>query len=88
MVALRAVKNATLFTRDAGFYRWELRHRAYCIAVMTIGQHEVAKFVRRFLRHPDFNSRGKRMGKIVRISATKITSRKIRDVTERHAEWD
>ena len=88
VVALRRLNNATLFTRDVGFYRPEVRHRAYCIVVMKVGQYEVARFVRRFLRHADFNSRAKRMGKIVRLSPSVIASWKVRDAKERPHLWN
>jgi hypothetical protein len=68
VVLLRQHSHPTFFTRDAGFYHRDLRHRSYCLVVTTVGQNEVATFVRRFLRHPDFDTRAKRMGRVVRVS--------------------
>jgi hypothetical protein len=87
VIALRRLNKATLFTRDVGFYRPEVRHLAYCIVVMKVGPNETAQFVRRFLKHPDFNSRAKRMGQIVRLSAASIASWRIHDQHEAHIEW-
>jgi hypothetical protein len=86
-VALQRLNKATLFTRDVGFYRPEVRHHSYCVVVVNVSQYEVARFVRRFLRHPDFDSRAKRMGKIVRLSPARIASWKIRDAKETPHRW-
>jgi hypothetical protein len=45
-----------------------------------VNQYEVASFVRRFLKHPDFNTKLKRMGKIIRLTHVGL------NVWERHAE--
>ncbi len=84
----RERRNATFFTRDSDFYRAELRHRGYCLVVADVGQNEVATFVRRFLRHPDFDTQAKRMGKIVRISHASIAFRRLRSQSEVHAVWN
>jgi hypothetical protein len=55
--------------------------------VMRVGQYEVAAFVRRFLRHPNFNARAKRMGRIIRISPTGIVSWRVRDAKEIPHRW-
>ena len=68
IVLLRRQRNPTFFTRDAGFYAPELRHRRYCLVVANVGQNEVAAFIRRFLRHPDFDTQEKRMGAVARVS--------------------
>ncbi len=59
---------ATFFTRDLGFYDRNLCHDSYCLVCLAVGQYEVASFVRRFLRHSSFNTRAKRMGKVIRLS--------------------
>ena len=63
---LRSQRGATFFTRDADFYREEVRHRSYCVVVTNAGQSEVAGFIRRFLSHPDFDTPAKRVGRVVR----------------------
>jgi hypothetical protein len=60
----------TFFTRDLGFYTPQLRHQHYAIVVAAVGQYELAAFVRRFLRHPEFDAHAKRVGKIVRIASS------------------
>ncbi|MBW2430386.1 MAG: hypothetical protein JRF56_15615 [Deltaproteobacteria bacterium] len=67
---LHKIAPTTFFTRDLGFYRPDLCHNNYCLVCLSVGQYETASFVRRFLRHPAFKTRGKRMGKVVRLSQT------------------
>ena len=81
---LRKPRNSTFFTRDAGFFAPHLRHTAYCIVVASVGQNEVATFIRRFLRRPDFDTQMKRVGSIVRISHGGISFRRLRSQTPIH----
>ena len=87
VVLLRGRRGVTFFTRDAGFYLRGLRHKSYCLAVMSVGQNEVAAFARRFLRHPDFDTQAARMGKVVRVSPTGLASWRLRSQLEVHANW-
>jgi len=52
VVLLRRQRNATFFTRDAGFYDPTLRHPKHCLVVASVGQNEVAAFIRRFCATP------------------------------------
>jgi hypothetical protein len=87
IIALRDVRDPTFFTRDSDFYRADLRHRRYCLAVIEAGQYEVAGFVRRFLRHRGFNTQAKRMGKVIRVSPSAIAFWELREKRERFAGW-
>ena len=87
IVLLRQQRNPTFFSRDAGFYYPNLRHRSYCLVVTSVEQNEVATFVRRFLRHPGFDTRVMRMGRVVRISHARITFWRPRAQTEIRTAW-
>ncbi len=65
---LHQLRSATFFTRDLGFYERSLCHPSYCIVCLAVGQHEVASFIRRFLKHPAFNSYSKRKGMVIRVT--------------------
>lgn len=69
---LHQQRHPTFFTCDLGFYVRTLCHAQYCLVGVTVGPNEVAAFVRRFLRHPRFKTRAKRMGKVIRISSAGI----------------
>lgn len=62
------LKTVTFFTRDIGFYNRQLCHADYCLVCLAVNQYEVASFVRRFLKQPDFNTKIRRMGKVVRLT--------------------
>ncbi len=65
---LHQAKQATLFSRDLGFYNRKFCHLNYCLVCLDVGKNETASFVRRFLQHSDFNTKAKRMGKVLRVS--------------------
>jgi hypothetical protein len=65
---LHRLRSVTFFTRDMGFYHRHLCHADYCLACLSVGQYEVATFIRRFLKHPSFNTKAKRMGKVIRLT--------------------
>lgn len=87
IVLLRRQRNPTFFTRDAGFYLPELRHRRYCLVVANVGQSEIAMFVRRFLRHPNFDTQVKRMGAVVRVSHFGFVSWHLKSQVEVRTAW-
>lgn len=67
---LHQLRFATFFTRDLGFYEKNFCHPNYCIVSLTVGQNEVASFIRRFLKHPAWHTQNKRKGKVVRLTHT------------------
>ena len=69
---LHELNRPTFFSRDLGFYRPKLCHVRYCLVCLAGSRYEAASFVRRFLRHPRFNTRAKRMSKVVRLSSAGI----------------
>ena len=64
--------NSTFFTRDVDFYNQALCHNRYCLVCLNVGLNDVATFVRRILRHVDFNTIRKRLGKVMLVSSSKI----------------
>jgi hypothetical protein len=70
---LHRAKEITFFTRDLGFYRARLRHPNYCLVALTVPVLQTADYIFRLLRHPYFNTRAKRNGKIIRVSTMTIS---------------
>ncbi len=70
---LHKLRDTTFFTRDLGFYNRELCHARYCLVCLAVEKDEVAVFVRRFLHHPEFDEKAKRMGAVIRASHTKFS---------------
>ena len=77
----------TLFTRDRGWYERGLRHQRYSVFVLEVKPMESATYVRRILRHPEFNSEAKRLGKIVRASHGGLTGWALNVSSEAHWSW-
>jgi len=69
---LHATKQITFFTRDLGFFRAPLRHANYCLVTLTVPVLETADYIAKFLRHPHFNTRAKRNGKVIKVSTKSI----------------
>jgi hypothetical protein len=69
---LHKLNRPTFFTRDLGFFDRSWCHKNYSLICLAVSQNEVARFIRRVLRHPSFNSKAKRMGKVVRVSAPEL----------------
>lgn len=70
---LQSLAGPVFFTRDMGFYNWRLCHQKYCIVCLAVAASEVAPLIRCFLRHSQFDTRAKRIGKVVRLSQTSIS---------------
>ena len=77
----------TFFTHDEGFYHRHLCHANYCLVCLAVSQYEAASFIRRFLRHPAFNARAKRMGKVIRVSHIGMRSWQLHIEKEGELAW-
>jgi hypothetical protein len=77
----------TFFTRDLGFYYRHLCHTKYCLVCLAVNQYEVASFIRRFLRHPAFNTQVRRMGNVIRVSHTGIRIWRLHAEKEEELAW-
>ncbi|MCL5977142.1 MAG: hypothetical protein M1147_03300 [Nitrospirae bacterium] len=84
---LHKLHSVNFFTRDIGFYRRQLCHPDYCLVCLVVGQYEVASFIRRFLKHPSFNTRAKRMGKVIRLTHMELQVWELHAEKERHIPW-
>lgn len=83
---LRNLKRTTFFTRDRDFWDPRLCDFNYCIVWLDVPPMQAAHYIRRFLRHPQFNSAAKRMGKVFHARSTGLISRSPAGKTE-STEW-
>ena len=60
------------FTLDQHFYRADWAHASYGLAWLDVSDNEAAEFIRRFLRHPAFDTQSKRMGVVSRVCASGV----------------
>ena len=65
---LHRLRQPTFFTRDFDFLQPRLRHRNYSLIVVTVPIKQTATFIKRFLRHTEFETKATRCGKVIRIS--------------------
>ena len=57
----------TFFSLDRDFFRPRLAHHNYALIWLDVADDRAAAFIRRFLRHPAFNTQAKRMGVVARV---------------------
>ena len=84
---LHKLGTVTFFTRDLRFYQSQLCHSQYCLVILAVGDVEIASFIHRFLKHPEFNTKAKRMGKVNRVSHNVIRVWKLHDDKEYELSW-
>jgi hypothetical protein len=84
---LHRLPQPTFFTRDPDFYDRPLCHSSYCLVVLTVRKDETAHYLRRILRHREFNTRAKRMGCVVRVGSVEIVCWKKGSEQEERIRW-
>jgi hypothetical protein len=70
---LHRLPEPTFFTLDQDFYRRDWTHPGYCLVWLDVTDDLAAEFIRRFLRHPAFDPKTKRMGIVARAHAGGVT---------------
>ena len=84
---LHRIESSTFFTRDLGFYQRPLCHPNYCIVCLAVTAYEAASFIRRFLRHPQFQTQANRLGMVIRAGQRGITLWRLHSDEEEKAGW-
>lgn len=79
---LHRLGQVTFFTHDRDFSGPEQCHPGYCLIWLAVKQDLLAEYARRLLRHPEFDTTAKRLGKVLAVGPTGIT------VFERHRNTD
>ena len=84
---LRYRRRTTFFTLDLGFYRRQLCHARYCLVCVDVGQYAAAAFVRRLLRHRQFDTEAKRLATVIRLSQRGLAVWRLHAEEELHVDW-
>jgi hypothetical protein len=87
---LRQLKQPTFVTIDAGFWRKKLCDPRYCLVYFALTEDQqnlIPVLLRRLLRHPEFKSKAVRMGKVIRMSRTRIDYWQWGDDRIHHLGW-
>jgi hypothetical protein len=80
-------RRPTFFTCDGDFYDWKLCHARYCLVYLAVEKGGVAIFVRRLLRHPEFNTEAKRVGAVIRAAHYGLSYWRLRVNHESRVKW-
>jgi hypothetical protein len=75
-VLLRSVRQPTFITTNVTDF-WcrvpaHARYSVVCVALPNERLYELPPLLRRFLRLPEFNTKAKRMGKVIRVSPSQL----------------
>jgi hypothetical protein len=84
---LRRLRQPTFFTLDFDFFRRDRCHERYCLVCLDIAAAEAAEYTRRLLRHRRYNTRAKRMGKVIAVSATGLSVWQLHSQEQRALTW-
>ena len=84
---LHKLRNPTFITRDDDFYNSKLCHQNYCLAYLRVEKNDSASFVRRFLKHYDFSSNDKRVGKVISVGYNSIKYYEFNKIGEVITKW-
>ena len=84
---LLQLRHTTFFTLDFDFYKRNLCHSRYCLVCMDVKKQEAAEYTRRLLRHSEFDTVAKRMGKVIRVSSMGLTVWSPRAEREMFFDW-
>ena len=77
----------TFHTQDRRFCHPRHRHPTYGLVFYDMEDKDFVSYVQRFLRHPRFNTRAKRMGKVVRVTLEQIEVWEYHHENQEIVEW-
>jgi hypothetical protein len=84
---LLTLSHPTFFTLDWDYFKKYLCHTGYCLVHLDVSRNESAMFVRRLLRHSQFNTHTKRTGKVIRASYAGLVVWQRHVEQEAHYDW-
>jgi hypothetical protein len=85
---LHRLASPTFFSLDRDFFRPAWAHSGYCLVWLDVRGRQAAEFIRRFLRHPAFDTQAKRMGRVVRVHAGGLRYWRVGESRPKSAAWD
>jgi hypothetical protein len=80
-------RGVTFFTLDWDFFNDALCHPAYGLVCLNVRADDAAHFMRRFLKHPSFNTQAKRMGVVARVHHQGVDFWQRKRAALQHARW-
>jgi hypothetical protein len=71
---LRKLRRPSFVSRDRDFFNKALCGGNFCLLYLDVRPLEVAEYVRRLLRHPEFKTWSQRKGRVARVSVGGISA--------------
>jgi hypothetical protein len=84
---LHRLSRPTFFTLDGDFCAPRFRHRHYCLVWLDLLSKFAAVHIRRFLKHPAFDTHAKRMGVVARVHPTGIQCWRLHENRQHFETW-
>jgi hypothetical protein len=84
---LHRLAQPTFFTHDVDFFERGLCHRNYALIWLDLSPIDAARYIRAFLRHPEFDTNAKRLGKVIRVHPDGLTLFDSPNGKPKHAAW-
>jgi hypothetical protein len=84
---LLTLRQPTFFTQDGDFFKRSLCHSRYGLTHLDVDEMEAATFIRRLLRHREFDTHAKRMSVVIRASHTGLSVWRLHAEQEEHFAW-
>ena len=80
-------RGVTFFTLDWDFFDAGLCHPVYCLVWLNVRADDAAHFLRRFLKHPRFNTRTRRMNVVARAHHDGVDFWQRNRAALQHTRW-
>jgi hypothetical protein len=84
---LHVLPKPTFFTLDLGLYYKKFCHPRHGVAIFRVNKREAADYIRRFLKHPDFDTHNKHMGWVVEVHKSIIKGMRVGKTDEFKFNW-
>jgi len=84
---LHALGRPTFFTSDLDFYKTKFCHHRHCVVILRTHSDKAAEYIRRFLKHPDFDTHNKRKGWVVEVHKSIIKGIRVGKTEEVKFTW-
>ena len=78
---------ATFHTFDAGLFKRRYGHRDYCLVFYDVPEAELGDWVVKFLRHRSFRTHAQRLGKVIKVSSSKLAYWELHAPRVKNIEW-
>jgi len=84
---LLTLQQPTFFTLDWDYFKRSLCHARYGLVYLDVSRDESALFIRRLLRHQEFDTQAKRMGAVIRVAYGRLDVWRFHGQRQAHLNW-